>query len=108
MTPDDVERLALTLPGTTRDPKWGKLGFHRQRLFAILHDDKTLYLRLSPAQQAMLVAQAPTVFSLFEGTGPQGLTVVAIDRIDAATLASAIKSAWEHGETSDQGGAWNG
>ncbi len=98
MTPDDVERLAMELPGTVIDPHWGKLGFHRQRLFALIHDDTTLYLRLSLVDRSALLDQNPAIFSRFSGMGPDGLTVVALDKIDAATLRASLEMAWRNAE----------
>jgi len=96
-TAEDVQRIALSLQGTTLDPGWGRMLFRRQRIFAVLPDDGTLLLRLLPEQRTMLVGGAPETFAPFKGRGPQGVTVVQLSTIGTARLEEVLRLAWQNG-----------
>lgn len=101
MTPDDVERLVMALPGTTRNPlpRWGVMTFKRQRVFAVIRNSQTLLLRTSLDDHQKLRKVSHDLFPEWHGRSPKGVTAVALDKIDEATLKYALTLAWDNGST---------
>ncbi|MGN6487329.1 MAG: MmcQ/YjbR family DNA-binding protein [Devosia sp.] len=95
-TPDDVQRIALSLPGTTLEPRWGSLTFRRSKTYAVLREDGAVLLRLALADQAQLVRSQPSGAEPYVGRGPKGLTTVRFGDVDLATLETALRSAWRN------------
>ena len=96
VTPDDVERLVMALPGVTRNPlpHWGVMTFKRQRVFAVIRNAQTLLLRTSLNDHQNLTEEDPLAFPVWNGKGPKGVTAVALDLVDEATLQRALTLAW--------------
>ena len=98
MTPNDLRRLALSLPGAEEKSHFGKADFRvRNRIFASLPGDGFGVLKLTPEQQALMCEAEPALFQLVPGGwGRQGWTRLALDIADEATARSALATAWRN------------
>ncbi|MEO5324852.1 MmcQ/YjbR family DNA-binding protein [Mesorhizobium sp. CC13] len=98
MTPEDVRRIALELPGATEKSHFGKPDFRvRDRVFATLPEDGNAVVKLTRDQQEMMAGSEPAVFlPVNGGWGKQGWTRVMLATADAATLRSALLTAWRN------------
>jgi hypothetical protein len=98
MTPADFRRIALSFAGVVEAGHMGKPDFRvNKRIFATLGypDEGHGMVKLTGEQQEMLVAAEPAVFRPANGAwGRQGSTLVLLERIDDATLRSALGMAW--------------
>jgi hypothetical protein len=103
LTFDDVERVALSLKGTVRDPLRKRMRFTHQRPYLVDRDEGSIYLLLSIEDKAMLLARHPNIFSHPRERGPMGLVVVDLRQADIGTLRSAIELAWRRAPTANQG-----
>jgi hypothetical protein len=94
MTPADFRRIALSHAGAVEAGHMGKPDFRiGKRIFATLGypDAGHGMVKLTRDQQEMLVAAEPDVFRPAKGAwGLQGSTLVRLERIDEATLVSAL------------------
>lgn len=98
MTPDDVRRFALELPGAVEKSHFGKPDFRvRDRVFATLPEDGNSVVKLTTDQQEMMCAAEAAIFRPVDGGwGKQGWTVVLLEAADAKTLRSALVTAWRN------------
>ncbi len=97
LTGSDLRRIALGLPGTEEKAHFGKADFRvRNKIFASLPDEETAVVKLTPEQQQQLMAEAePAIFAPVPGGwGRKGWTRVRLPVCDAATLESALRTAW--------------
>lgn len=98
MTPDDFRRVALSMAGVAEAGHMGKPDFRLgKRIFATLGypDAGHGMVKLTPEQQEMLTAAEPEVFRPANGAwGRGGSTLVRLERVDEATLLSAMTMAW--------------
>src|SRR5258708_33905825 len=72
---------------------------HAGRIFATLGYPNAAFgmVKLTPDQQAMLVATTPQIFApVSGGWGRQGYTNVQLAEADAATLKAALALAWQN------------
>lgn len=101
MTPNKFRRLALALPGAVEASHGGHPDFRagkRKRIFATLGypDNAWAMIKLNPDQQAFLLATQPEIFKPVKGAwGASGSTNVRLDVADAASIANALRLAWE-------------
>ncbi|MEJ6785038.1 MmcQ/YjbR family DNA-binding protein [Aminobacter sp. Piv2-1] len=98
MTPEDVRRIALELPGATEKSHFGKPDFRvRDRVFASLPEDGNAVIKLTRDQQEMMCAAEAAVFQALEGGwGKQGWTRLLLAAADEKTLRSALTTAWRN------------
>jgi hypothetical protein len=98
-TDEDVQRIALALPGSTLDPRSGRMTFSRQRIFAVLPGNGTLLVRLDLKTYAATLNEQPNATAPFKGRGPKGLVVVQLAEVDTEFLERGLRAAWEQGQT---------
>ena len=100
VTSATFRRLALSLPEATEGSHMGHPDFRvRNKIFASLGvpDNGWGSLKLTPEQQAVLLAAEPAVFKPAAGAwGRRGSTLVSLAAVDAATLGSALGMAWRN------------
>ena len=91
-------RLALSMPGAVEGSHWGNADFRvGGRIFCTTSLVKEGYgvLKLTPEEQAGMVADAPEVFSPVPGGwGEMGATRVRLDAVSEDVLEGAIRVAW--------------
>ncbi|PWK63284.1 MmcQ/YjbR family DNA-binding protein [Aminobacter sp. AP02] len=98
MTPHDVRRIALELPGAVEKSHFGKADFRvRDRVFATLPEDGNAVIKLTRDQQEMMCAAEAAVFQPVDGGwGKQGWTRLMLAAADEKTLRSALVTAWRN------------
>jgi hypothetical protein len=93
-------RLALALPEATEGAHMGHPDFRvRNKIFASLGvpDKAWGMVKLTPEQQAMVIAAEPGAFKPAAGAwGRRGSTHVRLAAADAATIESALAMAWRN------------
>ena len=98
MTPDAFRRLALALPEAVESAHMGHPDFRvRGKIFASLGypDERWGMIKLTPEQQAEVVAQSPPMFQPVPGAwGRQGSTHVHLPAARVAPVRAAMKVAW--------------
>jgi hypothetical protein len=96
VTRDEVLALALSLPGAAQNAHFGKTDVRvRNRIFMSLPDDRTAVIRLTPADQDVLTAAEPAVFSRLDNAwGRKGWTRMSLPAVDRAAAESALRTAW--------------
>ncbi|MBR0870643.1 MmcQ/YjbR family DNA-binding protein [Bradyrhizobium tropiciagri] len=91
-------KIALSLPEAVEGAHMGRADFRLgKRIFATLGypDDAWGMVKLTPEQQAMVVAAEPEIFRPVPGGwGKSGSTNVRLAKADPTTLRSALKMAW--------------
>ena len=100
MTPDDLRRAALALPGAYEDLHRGKPAFRvKTRIFAMLAEpggqgfmgldaDDVAVLKLDREDQLNMAAGHPQAIQPTETYGHHGWTYIRLDAIDTATLST--------------------
>jgi hypothetical protein len=98
MTLDEARRLALALPEAVESAHMGHPDFRvRNKIFASLPDASRVVVKLTPEQQEVMVDAGPGIFAPVNGGwGRQGWTGVMLDAADAATMRSALATAWKN------------
>ena len=100
MSASHFRRAALALPGAAESAHQRTADFRvGKRIFATLGypDDAWGMVKLTPAQQSMLVEAEPDIFRPVPGGwGKQGYTNVRLAKADAAALKSALTMAWKN------------
>src|SRR4051812_49542071 len=98
MSASHFRRTALALPGAVEGAHQRTADFRvGKRIFATLGypDDAWGMVKLTQAQQSMLVDAEPEIFRPVPGGwGRQGYTNVRLAKADATTLRSALGLAW--------------
>lgn len=98
MTADEFRRIALSQAGAFEGSHFGHADFRvKKGVFATLGAQGPDHgmVKLTPDEQAMLVAAEPGVFQPVPGGwGRGGGTMVTLATADKATLESAIAMAW--------------
>jgi len=97
-TATDLQRIALSLAGTTEAPHFDRTAFKVARIYATLAlDGRTANLKLSPEEQEFKCMLAPDAFSPVPNAwGKQGWTTVTLSKIKAAELKDVLETAWRH------------
>ncbi len=97
MTPDAFRALALALPGVEEGSHMGHADFRANcRIFATLGSPDAGHgmVKLSPDEQAMRVAAAPSVFRPASGAwGREGSTLVTLAAADEGAVRGALAAA---------------
>ncbi|HVX77005.1 MAG TPA: MmcQ/YjbR family DNA-binding protein [Bradyrhizobium sp.] len=100
MSSDRFRRIALALPESVEGSHQGHADFRvGKRVFATLGypDESWGMVKLTPEQQAVLVAAEPDIFRPVPGGwGKRGSTNVRLAKADSATLKSALLQAWQN------------
>ena len=100
MTVKDFRRIALSLPDAIEASHMGHPDFRvGKKIFASLGypDAGSGMVKLTPEQQAVLVAAEPRVFvPVAGGWGRRGSTNVRLAAADVAMLKSALALAWRN------------
>jgi hypothetical protein len=100
VTPATFRRLALALLEANEGSHMGHPDFRvRKKIFASLGvpDRDWGTVKLTPAQQEVLLAAEPAAFNPAAGAwGRRGWTQVKLSAIDATTLGSALGMAWRN------------
>ena len=97
-TATDLQRIALSLAGTTDAPHFDRIAFKAARIYATLASDRrSANLKLSPEEQEFKCMLAPEVFSPVPNAwGKQGWTTVTLGKIKVAELKDVLETAWRH------------
>jgi hypothetical protein len=97
-TATDLQRMALSLVGTTEAPHFDRIAFKAARIYATLAADRrSANLKLSPEEQEFKCMLAPDAFSPVPNAwGRQGWTTVTLAKIKAAELKDVLETAWRH------------
>jgi hypothetical protein len=99
MTPAAFRRIALSLPDALEGAHMGHADFRvHGKVFATLGwpDKNWAMVKLPPELQDALVRAEPDLFEPASGAwGRQGSTMVRLVKADQATVADAIRSAWQ-------------
>ena len=99
MTPADFRRIALSFEDTEESSHMGAADFRvGGHIFATLASVGKGYgnIKLTPAQQAAFVAEAPTLFlPIAGGWGRSGMTHIILAEADEASLTGALHTAWK-------------
>lgn len=96
VTPARARALALALADAEARPHFDRIAFRTPRkTFATLADDgRDINLMFDHALQEHYCATAPAAFAVHpSGWGRMGITRCDLKKVDAATLASALKAA---------------
>ena len=98
MSPDDVRRIALSLPEAEERSHFDKPDFRvRDKIFASLPPGGKAVVKLTPEQQQIMCGAEPAVFQpVGGGWGRQGWTEVMLAAVDEVTLTSALTTAWRN------------
>jgi hypothetical protein len=99
MRPEDVRALALLLPGVTEAAHRGHPDFRiGGRIFATLWvEEERVVLKLDPADQERVVAEAPDLFAPMPGAwGRRGWTNLDLWACDEEVLRDALLAAWRN------------
>jgi hypothetical protein len=96
-TAQDLQRIALSLEGTTAAPHFDRTAFKVARIYATLvPDGGTANLKLSLDEQEFRCAQAPDAFSPVPGGwGRMGYTEVRLAALTVAQLEEVLRVAWQ-------------
>ncbi len=95
LTPNDVRKLALSLPEAEEQAHFDKPSFRvRGKIFATLWEkEKRAVLKLSHEEQDAFVRMQPDVFAVTPW-GHQGWTSVELARVDRALFEKLLGEAW--------------
>jgi hypothetical protein len=100
MTPAAFRRIALSMPEAVEASHQGHPDFRvGGKVFATIGypDERYAMVKLTPAQQAKLVTEAPDMFAPVPGGwGRGGSTNVILAAADKAMVQSALAIAWEN------------
>jgi hypothetical protein len=92
-----VRELALCLPRVEERDHHGRPSFRVEgKIFATLWaDERRAVVKLSPEEQAALVASEPVAFAPVPGAwGRKGWTSALLDAVATDDLRAALRSAW--------------
>lgn len=97
--PDDLRRIALSLPGTIEAPHVDRVAFKVNRIYAtMLVESGTANLKFTPDEQAFKVMLAPDLFAPLDNAwGKQGWTQLTLATASEEDLRAALELAWAHG-----------
>jgi hypothetical protein len=95
-SPDDLRKIALSLPSVQERQTWGHPTFRvRDKMFATMSDDGTgASVKATKDEQSALIAEDPRTFSYPAYVGQHGWIGVDVGRIDADHLRELVTEAW--------------
>jgi hypothetical protein len=91
----DLRRLALSLPEAVEAPHFDLTSFRvNGKIFCTLGPDRPAMLKLSPEDQANLVAADPRITPVPGYWGRKGSTFVRFEDMAQEELAGLLRTAW--------------
>lgn len=95
---EDMQRIALSLEGTTTSPHFDRTAFKVVRTYATLAaDGLSINLKLTPDEQELSCSLHPEAFSPVPNAwGQQGWTSANLTALSEAELRAALEKAWRH------------
>jgi hypothetical protein len=100
MTPKEFRRIALSMPDAVESSHMGHPDFRvGDKVFATIGypDERYAMVKLTPEQQANVVAASPEMFAPVPGGwGRRGSTHVVLAAAGRAAVKSALATAWEN------------
>jgi len=97
MTPQAYCEIALSMPEAEQSSHFDVTDFRiRNKIFATLREaDARAVIKLTPADQNLLIETSPTVFAPIKGSwGMKGWTLIHLEHADAEIVRHAIAIAW--------------
>lgn len=97
ITVEQLRALALSCPGAVEGAHHGHADFRAGgRVFATLHPDGvTAMVRVSPREQAALLAQSAGSRPASGAWGRAGCTLLRLAEVDAGVARDAVTAAWQ-------------
>ena len=97
-TARDLQRIAMSLEGTTSAPHFDRTAFKVARIYATLAaDGLSANLKLTPDEQQLKCVTAAEAFRPVPNAwGEQGWTMVTLVALGVAELEAALELAWRH------------
>ncbi|MEQ1697033.1 MAG: MmcQ/YjbR family DNA-binding protein [Hyphomicrobiaceae bacterium] len=94
----DLQKLALSLDGTSQAPHFDRTAFKVARIFVTLAaDGLTANFKFAPGEQHLKCLVAPDIFTpLNNAWGKQGWTAANLAPMTQADLELALQAAWHH------------
>jgi hypothetical protein len=98
-TGSDLQKLALSLEGTTQAPHFDRTAFKVARTYVTLAaDGLTANFKFTPGEQHLKCLVAPDIFTPIPNAwGKQGWTAANLAPMTRADLKLALETAWHHG-----------
>lgn len=96
MLTEDIEKLALSLPGTRESSHFGKRDFRvGKRIFLSLPEAGRAVIKLTPDQQALYLATEPGACAAVPGGwGARGWTSLWFTQAHQEFIDRSIRTAW--------------
>lgn len=97
MTPQEYCNLALSMPEAEQSSHFDVTDFRvKNRIFATLREaDNRAVIKLTPADQQLLIATSPTAFAPIKGSwGEKGWTLVHLQNAETESVRHAVAIAW--------------
>lgn len=97
---EDLDRIAMALPGTSRAPHFDRVAYKVKRIYLTLAADRlSANLKLSHDEQQLKCTVAPDAFHpVANAWGRQGWTVMDLAAVTEAELEAALRTAWAHAQ----------
>ncbi|HEY9216919.1 MAG TPA: MmcQ/YjbR family DNA-binding protein [Phenylobacterium sp.] len=95
-TPDDVRRIALSMPEAYEEAHFEQTSFRvNKKIFCTMGEPPRIMLKLDPEDQQNLVEGEPALVAPVPGYwGRKGSTHVRLEGLDEARLAQWMRLAW--------------
>lgn len=95
-TSENLQRLALSLEGTTETPHFNRTAFKTRSIYVTLASDgRTASFKFTPEQQALKCTVASEIFSAIpNGWDNRGATTAVLAWLTESDLADALRTAW--------------
>ncbi len=96
LTPDDVRRVALSLPEVQESSSYGTASFKiRRKLFARLRDEDTvLVVRIDLADKDHLIGMRPDIYFSTPHYDGYPAVLVKLDAIDEGEMRRLLAASW--------------
>jgi hypothetical protein len=93
---DEAREIALSLPGAEQSSHFETVDFRvRNKIFCTLPGGGRMTVRMTPEEQAELMAESPQTFTAPPNQwGRQGWTFVHLAETDAEQLRELVTDAW--------------
>lgn len=97
VTPDEVRRIALSMPEAVETGHWGKPSFRVQdKIFAVLQEDGvSLLVKTTKDDRLAYTTMEPEIYSVPANYSTLNYMIVRMDRIALAELHVLIVQAWK-------------
>ncbi len=96
----DLQRLALSLEGTTQAPHFDRTAFKTARTYVTLAaDGLTANFKFTPDEQHLKCLVSPDIYTPIPNAwGKQGWTTANLESMTQADLKFALETAWHHAQ----------